>query len=363
MRGKQVNWGWLRTATALGIAAVGVGLLVDSAAIGAGVRRGLEICGGVLIPSLFPFMVLSVFLSMTDYARILSIPLRPLTTRVFKLPADLGVVVLLSLIGGYPVGAKMIAGLLEQRRIDRPTAERMLCFCVNSGPSFLIAAVGAGMFFDRTVGVILFATQTAATLIIGWLVSRRARLPTAGSRVAPQAAGAAALVAAVQSATSAMLAMCAFAILFSGLLAMLNAMGIAAKLAAVLPVGEAVVQAAISGFLEVTSGCIAASRVNGTLSFVLVSVIVSFSGLSVLFQIFSCFGNAPIRFRPLVLARVAHAGLSTAMAVPLYNKFCAHTSVWLALRPPLAEVDARTTLISVCLLGMCAIFTLSLGKR
>lgn len=149
--------------TAVGIALLAVGLLADAAAVSEGVRRGLEVCGGVLIPSLFPFMALSGFLSITEYGRILSAPLRAVTTRIYKLPGDLGVIVLLSMIGGYPVGAKMIAGLLERGRIDRETASRMLCFCVNSGPSFLISAVGVGMFRDRSAGVILFATQTIAT--------------------------------------------------------------------------------------------------------------------------------------------------------------------------------------------------------
>lgn len=349
-------------ATALGIAAVAVGLLVDSAAVGEGVRRGLDICGSVLIPSLFPFMALASFLSLTDYARILSLPLRPLTTRVLKLPGELGVIVLMSLIGGYPVGARMIASLLEQRRIDRKTAERMLCFCVNSGPSFLISAVGVGLFLSKTAGAILFATQTAATLLVGGLVSLRVPRPKSGAAQPPVASGSVALVLAVQGATSAMLAMCAFAILFSGLLSLLTASGAVASLAAALPVGEPVAAALLSGLLEVTSGCIAAAKVGGTLSFALASAAVSFGGLSVLFQIFSCFSAGAVSFRALVLSRVAHMGLSTAMAVPLYLKFCAHQTAWLALQPPLMQADGKTSLISVCLLGMCCIFTLSLGE-
>lgn len=348
--------------TAVGIAALAVGMLAESAAVAQGVRRGLEVCAGVLIPSLFPFMALCGFLSITDYARILSIPLTPLTTRVFKLPKELGVVVLLSLVGGYPVGAKMIASLLEQRRISRETAERMLCFCVNSGPSFLITAVGAGLFLNRTVGVILFATQTAATLLIGWIVSLRVPMPT--GKAAPPAGQSAgpAVVAAVSGAIGAMLAMCAFAVLFSGLLALLGTSGASAWLAAVLRVDQAVVAAVMSGFLEVTAGCIAASGIGGTAGFALVSAMVSFGGLSVLFQIVSCFDGQPVRFRPLLLARCAHMGISTAMAVPLYRLLCADQATWLSAQPPALHTDSRTTLLSVCLLGMSAIFTLSIEK-
>lgn len=347
--------------TAVGVAALGVGLLTRGDVVAEGVRRGLEVCGGVLIPSLFPFMVLSVFLSLTQYARILSAPLRPVTTGVFKLPAELGVVVLLSMIGGYPVGAKSIAGLLGQERIDRKTAERMLCFCVNSGPSFLISAVGMGLFHDKTAGGILFLTQTAATLLIGWLVSLRAPVPRGGRSPRPQPPGGAALVMAVQGATSGMLTMCAFAILFSGVLSMIRAGGLLPAMAAVLPVGESVLTAVVSGFLEVTSGCIAAAQVGGEAAFGLTSAIVSFSGLSVLFQVISCFGARPVRFRPLILCRLIHVCLSTAMALPLYRFFCGDLTAWRSVQEPLLQTDGKTTLISVCLLGMCTIFTLSLG--
>lgn len=352
---------WWTVGTALSIAALGVGLLTDAGAVAEGVRRGLAISGNVLIPALFPFMVLAVFLSLSRYAEILSVPLRPVTTRIFKLPGQLGIVVLLSLVGGYPVGAKMIAGLLEQGKIDRATAERMLCFCVNSGPSFMIAAVGIGMFFDRTAGVILFGVQTTATLLIGWMISLR--VPQENTRLMQMrgASGASALVMAVQSATSSMLVMCGFAVLFSGLQAMLLSGGIAAWLCERLPGGEAVIRAAVCGLLEVTTGCAAAAEVGGRLGFALACVMVSFGGLSVLFQIFSCFGEKPVRFRPLVLSRVVHAGLSTLLALPLYDRFCAYTAT-ASMATPQLQTDTGTALVSVCLLGMCAIFCLSIRE-
>lgn len=353
----------LQWVVAVGIAVLGVGLLTQSAAVSQGVRSGLAVCANVLIPSLFPFMVLAGFVSLTDYARILSIPLTPLTTKVYRLPAQLGVVVLLSMVGGYPVGAKMVSGLLEQNKISPKTAQRMLCFCVSSGPSFLITAVGAGLFLNRTAGLILFATQTAATLFIGWAVSRREPIPSPPSRPAAGVKAGAALVMAVSGASGAMMGMCAFAVLFSGLLSMVSASGLCLWLASWLPIPETVFTALLSGLLEVTSGCIAAAKVEGLLAFGLASACVSFSGLSVLFQVMSYFKPGQISFRPLILSKIAHVFLSTAMAVPLYRALCGETSVWLSSGPPAMQTDGKTTLISVCLLAMCAIFTLSLAEN
>jgi len=59
----------------------------------------------------------------------------------------------------------------------------MMCFCVNSGPSFLIAAVGAGMLSSQRAGIILFATQTLATVLIGAAVSFGAKAPRVGNPI------------------------------------------------------------------------------------------------------------------------------------------------------------------------------------
>lgn len=350
---------WTDYIVAVLTAVAAVGLLMRGAAVSEGISLGLKICVGVLIPALFPFMALSGFLSLTNAARILSIPLAPITTRIFKLPGELGAIVLLSLIGGYPVGAKSISLLLSQGKISKRTAERMLCFCVNSGPSFLITAVGTGMLANRTAGIILFATQTAATLVIGAAVSLRAKPPKAETATV-EMRGASAFVAAVSSASSAMLAMCSFAVLFSGILSLVTSSGLTYKIARLLSVKEIAVSAAAAGFLEVTSGCVRAAAIGGDAAFAMISAIVSFGGLSVLFQIMSCFRENPIRFKPLILARLSHMILSTVMAMPLYRAFCETQPVFLASeRPAAIHTDVRMVFVSFCLLCMCAIITLS----
>lgn len=353
---------WIDYLTAVGVAVIGVGLLTQSAAVSQGVQNGLSICAGVLIPSLFPFMVLSSFLSLTSAAGILSIPLTPVATRLFKLPKEFGAVVLLSFVGGYPVGAKSISLLLSQGKITKATAERMLCFCVNSGPSFLVTAVGIGMLTSKTAGIILFLSQTAATILIGMIVSFKAKIPPASSAGIYMKTNEA-FVTAVSSASSAMIAMCSFAVLFSGILAFIFASGIVEMTSYFFGIEEALAKAVISGILEVTSGCANAAQLGGMMSFVLISSAVSFGGLSVLFQIMSCFRENPINFRPLIMARFFHILLAGAIAAPLYKKFCEAHTVFAASNHPIVHTSTRSLLISVCLLCMCAIMALSSAKN
>lgn len=89
----------------------------------------------MLIPSLFPFMILAGLISRTSAGPLLSRCVG-LITRPMGLPERLGSVLLMSFVGGFPVGAQMLSEMLARREISRDTAERALCFCVNAGLRF-----------------------------------------------------------------------------------------------------------------------------------------------------------------------------------------------------------------------------------
>ena len=175
LAGERIGGGKLLAAVAAAV--MGVVLLTCSDDLAQGIAQGLQISGNVLIPSLFPFMILCTYLVLTDGARILSIPLRPLTKYLLRLPPEYGAVVFASLIGGYPVGGKMISGLVRQGGLDKPTAQRMMAFCFGPSPAFMITAVGAGILLDRRLGVMLFCAQIIASLGVGFILSLGVPLP------------------------------------------------------------------------------------------------------------------------------------------------------------------------------------------
>ena len=91
-----------------------------------GAADGLLYCAQVLIPSLFPFMVLSSFVVNSGISAALSRILSPVTVHLFRLPGSAGVTILLSMFCGYPVGARGVRSLLSQRLITQQQAARML---------------------------------------------------------------------------------------------------------------------------------------------------------------------------------------------------------------------------------------------
>ena len=107
-------------------------------------RGALVLCADTILPSLFPFFVLSILFSRLGIPRALGRRLGGVAGRLFGV-SGAGIAALpIGLLGGYPMGAACIAELLARREIDEAEAERLLLFANTSGPAFLIGGVGAG---------------------------------------------------------------------------------------------------------------------------------------------------------------------------------------------------------------------------
>ena len=162
------------------LAALGV-LLLCSADTARAVREGLALCAGSVIPALFPFLAVSGLLTALDAGAAPGRG-RMLLARVLGCgPAGAGAF-LLGLVGSYPVGARTVAQLYREKRISRPEACRLLLFCNNCGPAFILGVAGLGCFGSLRAGGLLWAVHVLAALGIALVLPRRPLPPGRGSR-------------------------------------------------------------------------------------------------------------------------------------------------------------------------------------
>ena len=342
----------------LGCAGAGAVLLFCSPWVGEGIRRGLAVCASVMIPSLFPFLILSDFVASTRVGRLLERPLGGIARWVYRCPAELAPAILMSWIGGYPAGARVLAGMVERGELSSKDAGAALTFCVNSGPAFLVAVVGAGVFRSPGWGCFLFGCQLAAGVITGRLLCRRplrVGRGRAGSCLSP----AAGFVRAVTSATSGMLSICAFVLVFSALCQVLEAAGLLAlwgEWLSGVTGGLLTPQGAVclcSGFLEIGGGCALAQSLPPGQGALVLPFLLSFSSLSVICQLAACFGDHPVDGGLLVRARLLHGLLTALLAVPVIEARFAAVPAMLTGRPVLAPAGGGL-LGALCLMVMCA---------
>ncbi len=296
-------------------------LLTASSQVIACASAGLRLCGELIVPSLFPFFVLSLLLGKLGFPEALGRRLSPLTQRLFSVSGKGATALVMGLTGGYPMGALYLAELLERGEISVREAERLLGFCNNSGPAFLVGAVGAGVFGSEKAGLLLYAAHILAALTAGVLL-RSGQVPKVESQ--PPAAAtplpfARALSEAVRGAVPALLSVCGFVILFTVFTGLLEANGFLALfgklLSAILPLGMQQSRALLLGFWEIGSGVGALRGLAlSPASLALAAGIVGWGGVSVLFQSLAVLADLPVKTGTMLLGRVLSAVLGAGFA-------------------------------------------------
>ena len=300
-----------RKLTAAAVVAAFLSLCLSAGEALDAARGALVLCADTILPSLFPFFVLSILFSRLGIPRALGRRLGGVAGRLFGVSGP-GIAALpIGLLGGYPMGAACIAELLARREIDEAEAERLLLFANNSGPAFLIGAVGAGAFGSARAGLLLWLSHAAAAALTGLLTRRReggAQSAAKGSAPEPFAA---AFPAAVRQAVSAALTVCGFVVCFSVLLGLTELWGVPALLR--LDTQER--RALFYGFFEIGSAVGALRGLSPSPAHLaLAAAILGWGGLSVHCQTAALFCESPVSLRSHTLGRLCSALLSAGIA-------------------------------------------------
>lgn len=316
--------------------------------------KGILVCGQTLIPSLFPFMIISSIIASTSISVIFSAPLVPITKHIYHLPKCCGAVILMSLIGGFPVGARLISDYLEKGVITKKQAEGMLSFCVNAGPAFTITAVGIGMFGSAQIGVVIFLSCTITSLIVGAFFGKKNNLPHLEKdiRDITYLSISNSIVTSVNNAIYSMLTICGFVIFFSFLGGIIETL----KIAELIP--SKYLSGIINGILEVTCGAISISKIGSVWSVCIISALISFSSLSIWAQIKAMVAKTNISLRIFILSRFISAPLSFAICRILLYLWGDSVATYIGSNNMSAKFTSSSPVGAISLILLCAVFTL-----
>ena len=311
-----------RILLALAVLATGIGLVryTDSSMEIAG--KAAAMCLEVILPSLFPFLVFSNLVIGMGYAEMLGQWAAPLMRRVFRVDGACAGVYLMGIIGGYPVGARAAIQTYEQGLCSKTECQRMLSFCNNSGPAFILGVVGTGIFSSSRAGLMLYLVHILASLTVGvcFRFYRSDELP-GKARTLPrkEVRPAAVFVDAVRNGLSGIGSISAFVIFFAVAVNLLFASGLLSRLShgiaqLLSPVGitEAAARRLLTGIVEITSGLSslrdAAESLNARLS--MAAFLLGWAGISVHCQVLSFLGNSGISLLPYLCGKALHSIVS-----------------------------------------------------
>ncbi len=290
-------------------------------ALATGVSRGLSICTAVIIPTLYPFMVLGGFVAASPLCRRSGRVASTVMRRLFGLPACCGAAILISMIGGYPAGAVVLSRLRQQSLITKEELQRCARFCINAGPAFIISTVGIGLLGNITAGILLYIAHIAASVMIGVISARGHRRRT--NRDAGTSPTAHAPADIVRDTCQALLTMCGYVVLAAALLSLWDATRLAGIIQQVIGIPATSVTAALSAVTEVSCGCIALAGHYPAAPFML-SMCLGWGGLSVQGQLGALLGDE-LRGSLWRWWRIVHGSISGTIAMLLFRLFPAAT--------------------------------------
>lgn len=318
-------------------------LIIKPSVISSAVSASVGSCLEVVVPSLFAFTVLAVYLQKSGLYRV---ALRPLTfplSKLLRMDEELCAVFVLANIGGYPVGAKLLSELVRSERLTKKDAGRMMCFCFGSGPGFMIGIAGMKVFGSAAAGLALFGACFTAALIMAAFVRSRGviELKKADSSFDLSANS---FIFSVTSAARVMFTVCAMIVGFSAVSAILNEIGVNSLLESVF--GSAEIFPAL---LEVTR-IKELSAAAHTLP--LCAALLAFGGACVLMQIAAIANEIPLK--GFIISRVPAALIAALLSLPFARSFPPEFVQTLA--PETAVIPfTKNAALSVCVLVMGAI--------
>ncbi|MCI2105139.1 MAG: sporulation protein [Intestinimonas sp.] len=299
----------------------------------AAAKDGITLCSNVIIPSLFPFFVLSALVVNLGLADYLGRGLEHVMGPLFRLPGACASAVALGFIGGYPVGARTALSLYEKGLCSRSEAERLLAFCNNSGPAFILGVVGAGVFASNRIGILLYLAHAAASLCIGLLFRfyhsgdrKRGTRRAHPSHIAAEHLTVV-FTTAVKDSFLSILNICAFVIFFSVAIRMLFLSGILPGMATVLslllsPIGlsRESVEHLLTGAIELSSGVWSLTgpgALAGKLS--MAAFMLGWAGVSIHCQVLSFLGGSGLSTRTYFVGKLLHGVLSAVFITGLVH--------------------------------------------
>ena len=281
-------------------------------------RYALRLCAELILPSLLPFFTASALLIRLGFPHRLSRLLAPLARRLWGVSGAGATAFFAGICGGYPLGAQTVGELYASGQVSKEEAERLLGFCNNSGPSFLVGVIGASLLGSRAAGLWLYAIHVLAAALTG-LVFRARDGGDSAPLAAEELSLPEALVGAVRQALEAVLNVSGFVVCFCVLSGMLDMLGVYSALASLISrvtgLDAPLLRAFLVGLLELSSGVGALRTLPaGPAVFVLSAFLCGWGGLSVQFQTLAVLAQTDLRVRRLLPGRLLCASFSALLA-------------------------------------------------
>lgn len=272
-----------------------------------------------VMPSTFPYLVLSGFIINGGIADLVGKALSPIS-KFYRLSKSTVCTIFIYLISGFPVPSAMAYSLYRQGKCTVDDCEAILGFCSFCGAPFIISLFGTKIMNDPRAGVVLFAVQSLMALIYGKILAATKNevkiMDEPDEEKSTDSPLGVIICKSITEGGLSMLKIISFIVffaIFSGFFKNLVLW--------IFPHTPPIIISLLKGFLEISSGISSLSElhISNKLKFILGGMYIYWSGLSVFFQVSSS-TNGAFSMKKYLLGRIFMilAGLPTAYFIYFY---------------------------------------------
>lgn len=280
--------------------------------------QGVLIWATKILPGLLPFFILTSLLSYTSFIATTGKIISPITQKLYGVGGTSGYVYIMSILSGYPMGAKLTSDLYKNGQITKSHAHTISSFTSTSGPLFVIGTVGIGFFNNQTMGIVVLTCHFLGALINGLLYRNKEKSFLVYS-IKPKLSNNF-LNDTMTSSVSSIMLIGGFVAIFYMSLTLLTNINVFEPIAILfenLGINKNITTSIISGIIEVTTGELQLSQC--ALSFeantIISTFIISFGGLSIHAQAYSFMKEFEMSYPKFLLQKFTHAIISTILSL------------------------------------------------
>ena len=291
---------------------------------------GVRLFVNSVFVSIFPFLVLINIMMHYDGVHIYSKVLGNILCKPFRLPKECSVVLTVSILCGYPLGAKYACDLYEKGVIDHDTCERLISIASNPSPLFVIGAVGTSMLKNPTAGLLLLISSYLSCAVMAMLIpppkpslsNKKIYVKDIGSH---QLTIGDVLKSSIDNAFKISISIGGFIIFFSVISSIIKnniLLDIVLKyICVIFNLQKEVIQGFLLGLVEMTNGCSLLSNLslNDIYKLIIISFLVTFSGLSIISQTYSITYKYDFSLKLYIRRKLIQGFISSIITLALFN--------------------------------------------
>lgn len=231
----------------------------------------------------------------------------------------------MSILSGYPVGAKITCDLYNNKQIDSAQAHRIVAFTSTSGPLFILGTVAIGMFNNLMLGYVVAISHFLGALINGLIyrnylvIKKSTKIETLNFNKKNNV-----LEEAMFGSIKSILIVGGYVGLFFMIITVLNHYNILFLpnflICKIFPMfNPEIVGAITNGIIELTRGCLdlGALNLSPKLSAPILSGLISFGGISIFLQAATFLKGININLKFYFLQKITHCVLSVVLSIML----------------------------------------------